>query len=189
LLKLEILRISWDEAFNIMHKAVVRGQSRKQDKTLEYVGVYEKAFKKAHSYLTVVSDLKQKIVEYIGMDRKKESLTGYFESLTQQQKDSIMAVSMDMWNPFIKATQDTIEDAQTKIVFDKFHIMANMSKALDQVRRDENRALFKEGNDTLIGSKYLWLYANENIPTKHKQRFKNKPCLGNKRKSKSLMGL
>ena len=46
---------------------------------------------------------------------------------------------MDMWEPYVQATRDNLPGAATKIVFDRFHIMKHMSKAVDRVRRREHR--------------------------------------------------
>ena len=46
-----------------------------------------------------------------------------------------------------------------------------MNKAVDQVRRGEHRRLQEEGDDTLKGTKYLWLYAEENVPEKKAEDF------------------
>jgi transposase len=50
-------------------------------------------------------------------------------------------------------------------VFDRFHIVDHMNKVVDLVRRQENRALRADGDDRLVGTKYLWLYGEENLPT------------------------
>lgn len=44
------------------------------------------------------------------------------------------------------------------MVFDKFHVFAYLSEAIEQVRRDEqHRALKEEGYELLKGSRWLWL--------------------------------
>jgi len=60
-----IMRVSWDEAFGVMQRAVMRGKDRKEAKEaaiVKHIGVDEKAFRKGHSYLTVVCDLEQATV-------------------------------------------------------------------------------------------------------------------------------
>ena len=42
---------------------------------------------------------------------------------------------------------------------------------MDDVRKREHRALAAAGDATLSGSKYLWLYAEENLPEQHRVRF------------------
>jgi transposase len=46
-----------------------------------------------------------------------------------------------------------------------------MGQAVDDVRKREHRALAATGDTTLTGSKYLWLYAEENLPEQHRTRF------------------
>lgn len=78
---------------------------------------------------------------------------------------------MDMWPAYIQATRAHVPGAAEKIVFDRYHIMAHMGKAVDTVRKHEHRALQATGDATLTGSKYLWLYAGENLPEAHQARF------------------
>lgn len=68
-----LLRISWDEAWNVMDRAVRRGQGRKKAKPARYLGVDEKAFRKGHDYMTMVCDLLGGTVEYVAEERKTES--------------------------------------------------------------------------------------------------------------------
>lgn len=166
-----LLGITWDEAWGVMQRAVARGQQRKPAAVVRHVGVDEKAFRKGQSYVTVVCDLDRAKVEYVGDDRRKESLAQYYGSLTPQQREGIEAVAMDMWEPYVQATLEAVPEASEKIVFDRFHIMKQMNEAVDRVRRQEHRVLVAEGNEVLKGSKYLWLYALENLPAQHAERF------------------
>jgi transposase len=74
---------------------------------------------------------------------------------------------MDVWDPFIASTRAHVPHAESKIVFDRFHIMKHMNEAVDKVRRVEHRLLSRAGDESLKGSKHLWLYAEENLPKKH----------------------
>lgn len=166
-----ILGLSWDEAWGIQARAVKRGQARKEARVVAQIGVDEKAAAKGHTYLTLVCDLKQATVEYIGEDRKQASLDAYYTELTPQQREGIEAVAMDMWEPYLQSTLAHVPAAAEKIVFDRFHIMGHMGKAVDTVRKQEHRALRGVGDETLTGTKYLWLYAEEHLPEKHRERF------------------
>lgn len=157
-----ILRISWDEAYGIMSRAVGRGLERKKAEPIPYLGIDEKAIATGHKYMTLVYNLNQGIVEYVTEDRKQESLKRYYEQLNQEQLKQIQAVAMDMWEPFIKVTENYLGSG--KIVIDRFHVMKHLNQAVDIVRKQENRELEKEGDSTLKGSRYLWLYSRENIP-------------------------
>jgi transposase len=99
-----LLRLSWDEAGNVMERAVARGQQAKKHRVIARLGVDEKAVAKGHRYVTLVCDLDQSTVESIANDRKKASLDASYESLSQEQLAGIEAVAMDMWDPLIAST-------------------------------------------------------------------------------------
>ena len=166
-----ILRISWDEAWGLMERAVTRGRARKVRTVVRRIGVDEKAAAKGHRYLTLVCDLDEGTVEHIAEDRKQESLDGYYAGLTKEQLDGIEAVAMDMWEPYIQATLAQVPDAAAKIVFDRFHVMGHVGNAVDTVRKQEHRELMELGDETLKGSKYLWLYSRENVPERRREEF------------------
>jgi transposase len=167
----KILRISWDEAHHLMERAVERGRARKGELGGRRIGVDEKAAAKGHKYLTLVTNLDAGTVEYIGDERKTESLNAFFVMLTPEQRAKIEAVAMDMWEPYQISVHTHVLNASTKIVFDRFHIMQHMTKAVDSVRKEEHKELRAVDNDTLSGSKYLWLYSRENLPEQHRGRF------------------
>jgi transposase len=163
--------VSWDQAQAVMQRAVERGQQRKVEaaaspdaQPTKRIGVDEKAFRKGHSYMTLVCDLDRSTVEYVTQDRKTESLSSYYESLSDEQKAAITCVAMDMWPAYIRATREHLPEADEKIVFDRFHVMKLAGEAVDKVRRAEHKMLRREGDSTLTGTKYLWLYAEENVP-------------------------
>jgi transposase len=166
-----LLRISWDEAWHIMERAVERGQRAKERRVIARLGVDEKAVSKRHRYITLVCDLDRGTVEYIADDRKRASLDAFYRSLSKEQLAGIEAVAMDMWEPFISSTVAHVPCGRSKIVFDRFHIMKHMSEAVDAVRKAEHRRLRAEGDETLKGTKYLWLYAKENLPESARDRF------------------
>lgn len=166
-----ILGISWDEAWGVMQRAVTRGRARKQTRMVRRIGVDEKAAAKGHRYLTLVCDLDEGTVEHIAEDRTQESLNGYYAGLTQEQLDGIEAVALDRWEPYFQATRTKVPKAAEKIVFDRFHVMGHISKAVDTVRKQEHRDLMASGDETLKGSKYLWLYNRENVPERRRDEF------------------
>ena len=167
-----LLRLSWDELWGIMHRAVARGRARKQARVIPVIGVDEKAFRKGHSYMTVVCDGQQGCVEYVAAERTEESLAGYWRSLSAEQRAGIEAVVMDMWPAYINATEAHVPQAHHKIVFDRFHLMMHMGKAVDTVRKQENRELLAQDDERLKGTKYLWLYSKENLPEWRRKEFK-----------------
>ncbi|MEY8016477.1 ISL3 family transposase [Mycobacterium servetii] len=110
-------------------------------------------------------------MDYIADERRQASLDGYFDRFTPEQLAGIEAVAMDMWEPFAASVRAHLSDAENKIVFDRYHLMGYLTKAVDTVRKAENRALAAAGDKSLAGSKYLWLYSAENLPDRHQDRF------------------
>ena len=154
---MRLLRISWDEGWGIKARAVRRGLARRGPDVVGQLGVDEKAIAKRHRYLTIVADLDRSRVLYLADDRKQASLDGFWPTLTPAQREGITAVAMDMWEPYVQSTRAHLPEADAKIVFDKFHIVKHLHEAVDRVRRGEHRALKREGDERLTGSKYLWL--------------------------------
>ena len=163
-----ILGISWNQAHNIMKAAVKRGLARKSY-TPKIIGIDEKSYGKHHRYMTVVYNLDNPGVDHVEFDRKKESLDRYYEKIGKDASSNIRAVSMDMWDPFIASTKSNVTGAESKIVFDLFHIMKHMNQALDDVRKMESR--MAEFRETLKKTRYLWLYSSENLPDKYREKY------------------
>src|SRR5215467_5343802 len=152
-----LLRITWDEGWGIKARAVKRGLARRQQEVVPRLGVDEKAIAKRHRYLTIVADLDRSRVVYVADDRKQGSLDAFWPTLTPAQREGITAVAMDMWEPYVQSPRAHLADAASKLVFDKFHVVKHLHEAVDRVRRGEHRALRREGDERLTGSKYLWL--------------------------------
>jgi transposase len=167
----QILRVSWDEAHGIMLRAVERGLARRKHEVPRLMGIDEKALAKGHRYGTLVNDLERGIVINVAEDRTMESLWRCLAKFSLDDLAKVEAVAMDMWEPFVTMVHRLVDDADEKIVFDRFHIAAHMSEAVDKVRRLENRLLRAEGDDRLVGSKHMWLYSEPNMPEKHRAGF------------------
>jgi transposase len=166
----EIMKVSWKQAWNILERAVKRGRERKKGHP-SIIGIDEKSYRKGHKYITLVYDMNGNGVEYIAYDRKKESLDEYYRTLTEGDLSNITAVSMDMWDPFMSSTMEYVPDAESKIVFDRFHVMKHVNEAVDTTRKQENKELQKSGMADLKGTRYIWLYALENLPDKYREQY------------------
>lgn len=154
-----------------MERAVLRGRAAKANEMPRLMGVDEKAIAKGHRYMTLVCDLEEATVEYIGEERKQASLAAYFEAFPVADREAIDAISLDMWPAYINACQANVPGADEKMVFDRFHIMRHVIEAVDKVRKQEHKALLKAGDDTLARSKYLWLTNPENMLEPSRERF------------------
>lgn len=115
---------------------------------------------------TIVCDLEQSTVEVVAEDRETESLAAYYQQLTHEQRARLKAVAMDMWESYIGATRDELPAGDEKILFDRFHIMREMTKAVDTVPKQEHRGFLRVGDGSpLTGTKYLCCSATNDVPT------------------------
>ncbi|EQD75584.1 transposase IS204/IS1001/IS1096/IS1165 family protein, partial [mine drainage metagenome] len=105
------------------------------------IGIDEKSYRKGYKYITLVYDMEKSGVDYIAYDRKKKSLDEYYNTLTEEDLSRINAVSMDMWDPFMSSTMKHVPNADSKIVFDRFHVIKHVNGAVDTVRKEENRTM------------------------------------------------
>ena len=166
-----LLKLSWDEIHGILERAVERGLERRKAEPVSDIGVDEKAFRKGHSYFTLVNDLIRGRVLYVAEDRKQSSLDGFWGTLSQEQLNGIKAVAMDMWDPYIASVRKHVPEADGKIVFDKFHVAKHLGDAVDKVRRRENKTLRAAGDDRLAGTRYDWLRNPAAMDPKDRQEF------------------
>ena len=163
--------LSWDRGWNALDRAVSRGLSRKIHRIPPRIGVDEKSIAKGHRYESLVYDLDGGTVEYVCDDRKQESLESYYRQFSKEELAGVEAVAMDMWDPYIAATKAYVPKAEKKIVFDRFHVMRQVLEAVDKVRKQEHKELLEQGEQVLKGTKYLWLWSEENIPEWRREEF------------------
>jgi len=151
------LSLSWDQVDGIQERAVRRGLARRRKQRPRRIGVDETSFRKRAEYITVVNDLDQNKVLWIGDDRRKQTLSAFYTELGVEGCNRLESVAMDMWAPYISSTREHVPDADRRIVFDKFHVAQHLGRAVDEVRKSENRELVREGDGRLKKTKYLWL--------------------------------
>jgi transposase len=166
-----ICNLSWDRGWNVLERAVKRGLARKANTIPARIGVDEKSLARGHKYESLVYDLDEGTVQYVCDDRSQQSLESYYQKFSPEKLAGVEAVAMDMWDPYIAATKAYIPDAVEKIVFDRFHVMRHVLEAVDKVRKNEHKQLSELGEEILKGTKYLWLWSQENIPEWRPEEF------------------
>lgn len=165
----ELLGMGWEAVHEIMRRAVARGMERRKLEGLKHLGMDEKSFKRGQSYITLLTDLDESRVVDVVEERTNEAAQKLWESLSPEQKLEVEAVAMDMWEPFIKAAEEQAPHAD--IVHDKYHVSAYLNEAVDKVRRQEHKELTAQGDDTLKGTRQLWLYNPENFSQEQATEF------------------
>ena len=165
----KLLKLNWHATNEIMNRAVQRGLSRRNTDTVEHLGIDEKSFRAGHRYITTLNDLKGGRVLDVVETRTTKATVLLLNSLEKSQREQIKSVSLDMWKPFKNAVNRLLPKAD--IVHDRFHISKYLNESVDTVRRHESSQLSKAGDNTLIGSKFVWLRNPENMTTKQQTSF------------------
>jgi len=122
---------------------------------LKSIGVDEVARAKGHDYMTVVYDMVNGHLIWVGTGRTSEVFSDFLKQLPGATAAGIKAVAMDMGPAYQKAVRDCLPAAD--IVFDRFHVMQNYSKAIQNQRRIEFRKANKTGKELMKGTHYLLL--------------------------------
>jgi len=154
------LGMSWDTVKDIHRWALKRKFKRRKIKHLRYLGVDEVAVRKGHRYLTVVVNLENGQVVWVGEGRETASLEAFLKRLKCAHAP-IKAIAMDMWPAYIKAVCKYF--SPEIIVFDRYHIISDYNKTLDELRRQEAAAAPARYKQVYTGVRYLLLKGKEQI--------------------------
>ena len=133
---------------------------------LRQLAIDEIAIRKGHNYMTVVLDYQSGRVVWMGEGRKAENVDAFFRQMPPTVRKNIEAVSMDMWEAYIKVVQKWCPNAA--IVFDLFHVVKAFNKVIDEIRLHEYQKATDQGRSVLQGSKYLLLKNWDNLKRKQK---------------------
>jgi transposase len=128
------------------------------------IGVDEIAVAKHHRYRIVVSDLERgRPIWFGGKDRSEASMDEFFAWLGSKRCSKIRLAVMDMWKAFRKSTLKAGNAPQAQIIYDKFHILTHLGKAMDLVRKQEYSRLSGKNRRFIKGQKYNLLSRRENL--------------------------
>jgi transposase len=121
------------------------------------VGVDEMALRKGQNYLSVFADLVEKRVIFAVEGHDHHSWEAFVQTLEKHHGDrrAITQASMDMSAGYQKGAKENCRNA--RIVFDKFHLIAQLIKKVDQVRRAEVRVGGPGVWEALHKTKWIWL--------------------------------
>jgi transposase len=172
----EAFRTSWDKVFDAVEHVVTYGLEHRVFGRIDAIGVDEIQYAKGHKYLTLVYQIDLDVTRllWVGRERTIESFRGFFTVIGDELASKIVFVCSDMWEPCLKVIREKCSDAIH--ILDRFHIVAKMNKALDEVRAGESRRMAREGfAPVLKKSRRLLLKREEN--RKSAQRFRLRDLL------------
>jgi transposase len=131
------------------------------------IGVDEIQWQRGHQYLTLVYQIDEhrKRLLWIGQQRKIKTLLRFFLWFGKQRSSALEFICSDMWKPYLRVIAKKASHAVH--ILDRFHIMSQMSKAIDKVRALEARELMAQGYEPVLkGSRWLLLKRPENLTGK-----------------------
>lgn len=161
-----------------------REKTKRKKATLRKMGVDEIHLGKI-KFITVVSNLETGEPLWFGLERKQATLDEFFRTeLSRGQRARIQAACVDMHAGYSASIRQWCPNS--KIVYDRFHIMQHANHAVDEVRRAE---FFRQGGrwrEVIKGKRWLLLTRWHNLK-EDKQRLLNQLFKLNRRVMKTYL--
>ena len=132
--------VSWHRVVAICTRYVELAVAAEDLSGLRAVAIDETSRAKGHDYVTVVANAKARRVVFVHEGKGADTVARFAAGLAERggDPDAIESASIDMSRAYIKGVAEHLPNAE--ITFDKFHVVALASKALDKTRRLEQRA-------------------------------------------------
>jgi transposase len=162
-----IFRTSWDSIRRAVEHAVEWGLAHRDVSAVTALGVDEIAWARGHTYLTLVYDIggEAKRLLTVAEDRTEASLRCCLDSLGKPVCLGVKYVCSDMWRPYLNVIAEKL--GQAVHVLDRFHVMQQFGKALDEVRAEEAKRLVRDGYEPVLKkSRWCFLKRPENLTDK-----------------------
>lgn len=162
-------------ARNIFHKCFKARLNAVSLQPIERIGIDEIALHKGHgNFIMVITDLTNKKIIEILLDRRKETLENWIKNLTNEFKNCLKSVSIDLWKGYRSAVKSLLPDVE--IVADRFHVQQNLNRSLDNIRKIKNLNLqelnLNADDDEIneqINLKYILLKNREDLSSKQQR--------------------
>jgi transposase len=167
----EVFHTTWDKVFRSVEMAVEWGRAHQEIEGVEAIGIDEIQWQRGHRYLTLVYQIDAgcRRLLWVGQDRKVKTLLGFFRWFGKERSAALGFICSDMWRPYLKVVAKKASEAIH--ILDRFHIMAKMNKAIDEVRAKEARDLKAKGYEpVLTNARWLLLKRPENLSAKQEPR-------------------
>ena len=165
--------VSWQKVFYSVKWVVEWGLKHRDLQEVTGIGVDEIQWKKGHKYLTLVYQINAECVRllWVGKDRTEASFHQFFDMMGDKSLD-IKYVCSDMWKPYLKVIKERIGYAVH--ILDRFHIVARLNKALDEIRAKEHKRMKESGYEPLLTkARWLLLKRNENLTKQQDLKLKS----------------
>ena len=131
--------LSWHRVHAICRSYVDQAVEGTSLCDLREVAIDETSYRRGHQYITLVADTAERRVVFVAPDKDSAAVGAFAAHLRghDASPDQIESVSIDMSPAFIKGVTEHLPHA--RVTFDKFHVIANASVAVDRTRRIEQK--------------------------------------------------
>ncbi len=138
--------------WRILHHYVELTRAARTDNAVRQVGIDETSARRGQDYISLFVDLGRSAVLYATEGRDHEVVERFATDLAAHGGDpeKITDACCDMSPAYIAGIETSLPNAE--VTFDRYHLAHLLSKAVDEVRRDE-----APGRSELRGTRYLWL--------------------------------
>ena len=170
----EAFHTSWKKVCDAVEYVVAWGLEHRELAPIRAIGVDEIQYAKGHKYLTLVYQIDADLTRllWVGKERTVETFAGFFAMIGKDLTSKIEFVCSDMWKPYLRVIRETC--SQALHILDRFHIVAKMNQALDDVRAAETRQLAQAGHEPLLTkSRWCILKRRENLTSQQKFRLRD----------------
>jgi transposase len=162
---------SWEKVFQAVEYIVEWGLEHRDLSGITAIGVDEIAWRKNHKYLTMVYQIDKgnRRLLWIGNERTIKTLLRFFRFFGKERSQELKYICSDMWWPYIKVIKK--KAGQALHILDRFHIVAKLNKAIDEVRAGEHRQMQKDGYEPVLkNSRWCLLKRWENLTEKQEAK-------------------
>jgi len=166
--------VSWDYVCKAVTWVVEYGRQHQDLSGITAIGVDEISHKKGHKFITLVYQIDAgcRRLLWIGEGHTQRTLEGFFAWFGKERSAALKFVCSDMWKGFLAVIRRRAPGALH--ILDKFHIVANLNKAVDETRRREAAALRRQGEDvTLKHTRWCLLKRVKNLTKKQYGRLRD----------------
>lgn len=134
-----LVNLSWHKVAAICERYVDLAVAKADFSEVARLAVDETSRARGHDYITLFADADRRRVLFVAQGRGSDTVEAFASDLKAHggNPSAIESVSIDMSPAFIKGVRDHLPAA--RITFDKFHVIAHASLALDKTRRIEQK--------------------------------------------------
>jgi len=163
-----MFNISDDRVWSVIHYYVPQAVKDNDWSEVKNIGIDETSRKKGHNYITTVTDLDTNKVIYSTIGKDASTVDRFKVELERRglKTEQIENICSDLSPAFILGVKSNFPEANH--VFDKFHVIKVVNKAVNEVRAKEAKA-----NELVRKSKYSLLKNPENLTGNQKNKLES----------------